>query len=70
MWDSDYPHMEGTWPHTMESLQATFGPVEEAHEIRARLGGNAASAFGFDTELMQKVADRVGPMLEEIAKRI
>ena len=66
MWGSDYPHMEGTWPHTMESLQATFGPVKEETETRAILGENAASVFGFDTELMRKIADRVGPKLEDL----
>jgi hypothetical protein len=66
MWGSDYPHMEGTWPNTMESLRATFGPVEDARETRAILGENAIEAFGFDRELMLKTAARVGPTLEEL----
>ena len=66
MWGSDYPHLEGTWPNTMEKLQATFGPVEKERETRAMLGENAADVFGFDRELIRKAADRVGPTLDEI----
>lgn len=63
---SDSPHIEGTWPKTMESLQATFGPIESEAEVRTTLGGSAAEVFGFDVEQMQKIADRVGPSLAEI----
>jgi predicted TIM-barrel fold metal-dependent hydrolase len=66
MWGSDYPHLEGTWPNTKQALKATFGPVAHEQETRAMLGENAARIFGFDLELMQKVADRVGPALDEI----
>lgn len=66
MWGSDYPHLEGTWPHTMESLNATFSSVEEDQEVRDMLGLNAAEVFGFDIEAMNKVADRVGPSLAEV----
>ncbi len=66
MWGSDYPHLEGTWPHTMESLQATFGPLESDEEIRDMLGMNAARVFGFDVEAMGKLANRIGPSLAEI----
>ena len=66
MWGSDYPHMEGTWPNTMEKLQDTFTQVEQTQETRAMLGENAASVFGFDLDLMRKTADRVGPSLEQV----
>ncbi len=66
MWGSDYPHLEGTWPHTMESLNATFGQVESDDEVRDILGLNAAEVFGFDVEALNKVADRVGPSLDEV----
>ena len=34
MWGTDYPHLEGTWPNTMESLRKTFGTMPEV-EIRS-----------------------------------
>jgi predicted TIM-barrel fold metal-dependent hydrolase len=65
MWGSDYPHLEGTWPHTLESLRETFGRVPE-DELRAMLGETAAEVFGFDTEKLAKVAERIGPTAEQI----
>ena len=43
MWGNDFPHPEGTWPHTREWLRKVFCdlPVDET---RAMLGGNAATS--------------------------
>ena len=65
MWGSDYPHMEGTWPNTMEKLRETFHDVEET-EVRKLLGENAIDVFGFDRALMRKAADRIGLELGDI----
>jgi predicted TIM-barrel fold metal-dependent hydrolase len=65
MWGSDYPHMEGTWPNTMEKLRETFHDVDEA-EIRSMLGETALEVFGFDRTLMQSTADSIGPQLTDI----
>ena len=65
MWGTDYPHLEGSWPRTMESLRATFSGYPE-HEIRAMLGGNAAGVYGFDLEILGPIVDEVGPELSEI----
>ena len=66
MWGSDYPHLEGTWPHTAEKLRATFGNVPES-EIRAMLGENALEVFGFDRAVVKEAAEKIGPKLEDIA---
>ena len=66
MWGSDYPHMEGTWPNTMESLQATFGDYPE-EETRRILGINAAEVYGFDLETLGPIGEKIGPSLSEIA---
>jgi predicted TIM-barrel fold metal-dependent hydrolase len=47
LWASDYPHPEGTWPHTRETIERIFagvGPSERA----AIVGGTAASLYGFE----------------------
>lgn len=67
MWGSDYPHMEGTWPNTMNSLRQTFHDVAES-EIRAMLGETAVEVFGFDREQIQGVAARIGPKISSIAQ--
>jgi predicted TIM-barrel fold metal-dependent hydrolase len=65
LWGSDYPHLEGTWPNTMEALRKTFFDFEE-EEIRAILGTNAAKVYGFDVAAMQAIADRIGPTIGQI----
>ena len=65
MWGSDYPHLEGTWPNTMDSLRATFGDYPEG-EIRALLGTNAAEVYGFDLDQLRPIADKIGPALADI----
>ena len=60
MWGTDYPHPEGTWPHTQERLRGDFGgiPVEDARKL---LGETAARCYDFDLDALRPVADRVGP---------
>lgn len=59
-WGSDYPHPEGSWPHTREQMTETFMDVPE-DELAAMLGGNAASCFGFDTGKLAPLVARIGP---------
>ncbi|HKT75118.1 MAG TPA: amidohydrolase family protein [Sphingobium sp.] len=48
MWANDYPHHEGSWPHSAEAIKRTFGS-ELQEETRAKLLGlNAARCFGFE----------------------
>jgi len=68
MWGSDYPHMEGTWPNTMNKLRETFHDVDES-EIRAILGDNALDVFGFDRAQMQETAARIGPLIDDIRRQ-
>ncbi len=65
MWGSDYPHLEGTWPNTMGALRETFAELPEP-ETRAMLGENAARVFGFDSQALGEVAERIGPTLDTI----
>jgi hypothetical protein len=65
MWGSDYPHLEGTWPNTMESLRETFGTYPE-EETRALLGTNAAEVYGFDLDQLVPIAEKVGPDIADI----
>jgi predicted TIM-barrel fold metal-dependent hydrolase len=65
MWGSDYPHMEGTWPNTLQKLRETFHDVAEG-EIRDMLGETALEVFGFDRALMEETAARIGPNLGDI----
>ena len=66
MWGSDYPHVEGSHPWTREHLRLTFHDVPE-NEVRAILGENAASLYGFEIDKLTALAARVGPSPAEIA---
>jgi predicted TIM-barrel fold metal-dependent hydrolase len=43
LWASDYPHPEGTWPHTKETLARIFGHVPD--EERAAITGGTTQAL-------------------------
>ena len=60
MWGSDYPHMEGTWPHTAEKLEAALGSVPR-QEVAQILGTTAASVYGFDVAKLTTLASEIGP---------
>jgi predicted TIM-barrel fold metal-dependent hydrolase len=55
MWGNDYPHHEGTWPHSAEAIERTMGGLSDASRAKI-LGLNAARLFGFDVP-----APRRGP---------
>jgi hypothetical protein len=38
MWGSDYPHMEGTFGHTQETLHGLFDGVPDAVRHRITVG--------------------------------
>jgi len=47
MWGNDYPHHEGTWPHSAQAIERTMSGLGD--EARAKiLGLNAARLFKFD----------------------
>jgi predicted TIM-barrel fold metal-dependent hydrolase len=48
MWANDYPHHEGSWPHSAEAIERTFR-TDVSEATRAKLLGlNAARCFGFE----------------------
>jgi len=65
MWGNDFPHPEGTWPHTRSWLRSAFHdiPVDETQTI---LGANAAEMYGFDVAALAPLADRIGPTPEDL----
>jgi predicted TIM-barrel fold metal-dependent hydrolase len=67
MWGNDFPHPEGTWPHTRDWLRDAFHdiPVDETARM---LGLNAAEFYGFDVAALRPLADRVGPTPTELGQ--
>jgi hypothetical protein len=44
MWSNDYPHQEGTWPHSEQAIERTMGHLNDDERARI-LGLNAAEFF-------------------------
>jgi hypothetical protein len=76
MWGSDYPHPEGSF-HSPKpgdpvvsrlALANAFAGLSEK-QIRDMAGLNAIRCYGLDAAALTKVAERVGPSIEEIMTR-
>jgi predicted TIM-barrel fold metal-dependent hydrolase len=46
MWANDYPHHEGSWPHSAQAIERTMGNLSDAERADI-LGLNAARVFRF-----------------------
>ncbi|MBO2447316.1 amidohydrolase [Actinomadura barringtoniae] len=67
LWGNDFPHPEGTWPHTRDWLAHAFGDIPVG-EARAMLGLTAAQTYGFDTRALRPLADRIGPTPQNLGQ--
>jgi predicted TIM-barrel fold metal-dependent hydrolase len=65
MWGNDFPHPEGTWPHTRDWLAIRFHDVPE-DETRQILGLNALRAYPFDAVKLAPIVERIGPTPTEL----
>jgi predicted TIM-barrel fold metal-dependent hydrolase len=67
MWGADYPHTEGSVPHTTEALRFAFAgiPVDEVDRMLARV---PAEVYGFDLSSLQRVADQIGPTRDDLLR--
>ena len=66
MWGSDYPHHEGTYPYSVESLQRAFHDWDEA-DLRRVLSDNAAELYRFDLDALAPIAAEHGPTVDQVA---
>ena len=60
MWGTDYPHPEGSWPHTVERLETDFRDVS-IEDTRRLLGLNAIECYDLDVAGLTEIAGRIGP---------
>ncbi len=65
LWGSDYPHYEGTYPHSRLAIRHTFNDVPQ-EETRAMLGLNAAELYNFDLEKLAPLVEEIGIRPEEV----
>jgi predicted TIM-barrel fold metal-dependent hydrolase len=67
MWGSDYPHDEGTYPHSREAIRSRF--YERSPEVKHKiLATNAAQLYNFDLDALAPLAQAVGPTVAELSE--
>jgi hypothetical protein len=49
LWGNDYPHREGSFPHSREWIDKQFAGVPQ-DEVDAMTGGTAAKLFGISVD--------------------
>ena len=54
-WANDYPHHEGTWPHSAEAIERTMPMLNDVQRAKV-LGLNAARLFKLDVPKHQQLA--------------
>jgi predicted TIM-barrel fold metal-dependent hydrolase len=59
LWANDYPHHEGSWPHSAESIERQMQDLSDAQRANI-LGLNAAKMFKFDVPKL--IARRNAPI--------
>ena len=69
MWGSDYPHIEGSHPHTDEHLRLTFGEMT-TDEATSLLTTNVAALYKFDVEKLRPLADQHCPTKAHVSSGI
>jgi predicted TIM-barrel fold metal-dependent hydrolase len=69
MWGSDYPHEEGTTPHSKLAIQWAMHSLSEA-SCRKILAGNAGHVYGFDLEALRPVAEEIGPLVADVHQEL
>ena len=65
LWGNDFPHPEGTFPHTRESVRQRFHDVPE-DETRRMLGLNAAEVYGIDAAALAGAGRAHRPTVDEV----
>jgi predicted TIM-barrel fold metal-dependent hydrolase len=65
MWGTDYPHPEGSWPHTAERLGTDFRDVS-IEDTRRLLGLNAIECYRLDGDALNRLAADIGPRPSEL----
>src|SRR5262249_23682152 len=61
----DFPHPEGTWPHTREWLRDAFAGVPQ-DEVRLMLGENLGRFLTLARDRLTGIARRIGPWFHDL----
>jgi hypothetical protein len=65
MWGSDFPHEEGTFPYSRQSLAHTYAGMDST-EVAQMVGGTVAEVYGFDLRKLAPLATQIGPEVDMV----
>lgn len=65
LWGADYPHIEGTWPHTIAAMRDAFNGCS-LEEVELMTSRTAAQVYGFDLPWLAELAATIGPRVDEV----
>lgn len=65
MWGNDFPHIEGTFPYSVEAIRYALCDAAES-ELDAMLSDNACHVYGFDRHALRVAAEQHGPTLDQL----
>ena len=68
LWGNDFPHPEGTWPHTSQWLKHSFADIPVS-ETRLMLGLTAVTTYGFDARKLAPIAQRICPAPADLGQQ-
>jgi len=60
MWGTDFPHPEGSWPHTLDKMKQYMTGIPE-DELTQLLSANAIRCYDLDADALGAIAARIGP---------
>jgi predicted TIM-barrel fold metal-dependent hydrolase len=64
-WGRDYPHPEGTWPYTRESIATTMAGLPD-EPLTAMFGETALRVLHLDEPRLRRLAANIGPRWSEL----
>ena len=67
MWGNDFPHPEGTWPHTREWLRNAFCDIPSTRPRRSS-APTRPSVYDFDVDALAPLAARIGPTPDDLGQ--
>ncbi len=69
LWANDFPHHEGTWPHSASAIERTMGNLSDPERAKV-LGLNAARIFKFPIPARYRNFDDCAAVVGEVAERM
>ncbi len=65
MWGADFPHIEGTWPRTLDAMRDAFNGCT-LDEVTLMTSRTTAEVYGFDLPKLTELGAKIGPLVTDV----